>query len=140
MALIIYPSNGWDSYISLDDADAYHVSMGNAGWVGSDSVKEAALRKATQYIRITYAPLPEYLDPVHENIKAATAEAALRALSADLLADVDASVATEETIGPITVKYQQSNASGQKRYALIDRLMAGLGSVSSGVSVKLYRV
>ncbi len=123
MALIIYPSDGWDSYISLDEANAYHTAIGNAGWTGADSVKEVALRKATQYIRITYAPLPEYLDPVYENIKAATAEAALRALSADLLADVDASVATEETIGPITVKYQQSNTSGQKRYALIDRLM-----------------
>ena len=140
MALIIYPADGWDSYINLVDADAYHVSMGNAGWTGADAVKEVALRKATQYIGITYAPLPEYLDPMHKNIVAATAEAALRALTSSLVQDVAPESITEETVGPLTVKYGDAQNGGQTRYTLIDTLMRGLGGNTNGVSVRLYRV
>ena len=140
MALIIYPSDGWDSYISLADANAYHASMGNTGWTGDDTAKEVALRKATQYIGITYAPLPEYLDPMHKNIVAAVSEAALRALTASLVQDVSPESITEETVGPMTVKYGDSQNGGQIRYTLIDNLMRGLGGNTNGVSVRLYRV
>lgn len=140
MALTIYPADDWDSYISLANADAYHVSMGNAGWVGADAAKEVALRKATQYIRITYAPLTEYLDPMHKNIVAATAEAALRALNTNLVQDVAPESITEEIIGPLTTKYATAQNGGQIRYTLIDTLMRGLGGNTNGVSVSLYRV
>lgn len=140
MALIIYPATGWDSYISLDDANAYHTAMGNTGWAGDDSAKEVALRKGTQYIEMTYAPKAEYLDPMHKNIVASTAEAALRALTSSLVQDVAPENVTEETVGPLTVKYAAAQNAGQIRYTMIDNLMRGLGSNSNGVSVALYRV
>lgn len=140
MSLIIYPADGWDSYISLVDADAYHLAMGNAGWTGDDAMKEVALRKATQYIEVTYAPKAEFLDPMHKNILAATAEAALRALTASLVQDISPENITEETIGPLTTKYGDAQNGGQIRYTLIDNLMRGLGGNVNGVSVSLYRV
>lgn len=140
MTLIVYPADGWDSYISLDDADAYHLAMGNDAWTGADAVKEAALRKATQYISVTYAPKAEFLDPVHKNIIAAVSEAALRALTASLVQDVSPESITEETVGPLTTKYAAAQNGGQIRYTLIDNLMRGLGGNVNGVSVSLYRV
>lgn len=140
MALIIYPSDGWDSYISLADADAYHTAMGNTGWTGDEAAKEVALRKGTQYIEMTYAPKAEYLDPMHKNIVASTAEAALRALTASLFQDVSPESITEETVGPLTTKYGDAQNGGQIRYTLIDNLMRGLGGNTNGVSVSLYRV
>lgn len=140
MSLTVYPADGWDSYISLADANAYHEAMGNAGWTGDDTVKEVALRKGTQYIEMTYAPKAEFLDPMHKNIVAATAEAALRALTASLVQDVAPESVTEETVGPLTVKYAAAQNEGQIRYTMIDNLMRGLGGNSNGVSVALYRV
>lgn len=51
MALIVAPATGAESYISVANADAYHVARGNAAWaLLSPEVKEQALRKATDYM------------------------------------------------------------------------------------------
>jgi len=55
MALIVETGvqvSGADSYVSLTDAAAYHTDRGNTAWAAaaSDTVREQALRKATQYI------------------------------------------------------------------------------------------
>lgn len=39
-----------DSYVSLVDADAYHLDHGNAAWTGATADKEAALRRGTSWI------------------------------------------------------------------------------------------
>lgn len=41
---------GAESYVTVDSADAYHSSRGNADWSGLDQVKEAALRKAASFL------------------------------------------------------------------------------------------
>ncbi len=56
------------------------------------------------------------------NLKAACCEAALRALSDTLQEDVSADQVTEETVGPITVKYALK--TGQTRYPVVDSLLA----------------
>lgn len=133
---------GADSLVSVAIADAYHTAMGNTTWTGTDAAKEIALRRATQYIdnRYTYRgtkltstqalawPRVGYEDgytveawPV-ANLKAACCEAALRALSDTLQTDVAADQVTEETVGPITVKYAQK--TGQTRYPVVDSLLA----------------
>lgn len=44
-----------NSYLSVADADQYFEDHGDpAGWTGIDSVKEAALRMATQYLDAVY--------------------------------------------------------------------------------------
>lgn len=51
MALIVAPATGAESYISVANADAYHVARGNAAWaLLSPEAKEQALRKATDYM------------------------------------------------------------------------------------------
>lgn len=139
MPLIVAPEEGYDSLVSLEDADAYCADMGHAGWTGSDQVKEAALRRATQYLSTRYSILPEYLDPVHKNVKAACCEAALRALSGSLSADVSAAVVTEKTVGPITVAYDTHvRNGGQTRFTILDDLLRGLTDGMAG-AVRLVR-
>lgn len=57
MALIVEDGTvvaGAESYISVADANTYHTDRGNTAWTGSDAVKEAALRKATEYMVQVY--------------------------------------------------------------------------------------
>lgn len=46
--------DGANSYCSVADADDYHTLRGNTAWTGVQSVKEAALVKATDYIEQEY--------------------------------------------------------------------------------------
>ncbi|GDY37694.1 DnaT-like ssDNA-binding protein [Acidovorax sp. NB1] len=51
MALIVAPTAGAESYISVANADAFHAARGNAAWAPlSTEAKEQALRKATDYM------------------------------------------------------------------------------------------
>lgn len=134
--MIIAPAEGYDSFVSVEDADAYVTKMGPSGWPAETAEKEAQLRRATQYIKVRYEPKTQYLDPVHANIKAATVEAALRAK--DLWVDVDPSAVLEETIGPMTTKYAEPTNAGQKSFPVIDALMRGLGSATQS-SVRMLR-
>lgn len=43
-----------DSYVDLGYADAYHASMGNSSWTGSNVEKEAALRRAAVWLDGSY--------------------------------------------------------------------------------------
>lgn len=45
-----------ESYISVADATAYHAARGNAAWaaLASDTIREQALRKATDYLGQMY--------------------------------------------------------------------------------------
>ena len=57
MALEVEDGTGKDdaeSYISVAGADNYHTLRGNTAWTGADAVKEAALRKATDYMLQVY--------------------------------------------------------------------------------------
>lgn len=126
MALIVAPADGFDSLVSVAEADAYMAALGHSAWTGTDEAKEVALRRATQYLLAHYRIRPEYLDPVHSRVEDACCEAALRALAGTLYTDVAAQEATEKTVGPITVKYAASRTGGQVRFALIDDLLRGL--------------
>lgn len=108
MALTIAPAEGYDSYVSIADADAYAASMGRSAWPADEADKETALRRATQYVRVTYSPKAEYLDPVHKNIEAATVEAALRSISGELMADVKPAAVIEKTMGPMAPRTSSS--------------------------------
>ena len=41
---------GANSFVTLAEADAYHVLGGNTAWTGTDEAKEAALVKAGRYL------------------------------------------------------------------------------------------
>lgn len=57
MALVVEDGSGLagaESYASVAEADAYHTARSNSLWTGADAVKEAALRRATDYMLQTY--------------------------------------------------------------------------------------
>lgn len=138
MTLIVAPDEGYDSFVSVEDADAYVERMGLDGWPATEAEKETLLRRATQYITVKYAPKAQYLDPVHANIQDATVEAAVRA--PDLWADVDSQVILEDTIGPMTTKYSEPTNGGQKSFPVIDGLMRGLGAIQRTGILMLGRI
>ncbi len=55
MTLTVTPgSASADSYATLAEANTYHTDHGNAAWVGSDAVKEVALRRAVVWVDFEY--------------------------------------------------------------------------------------
>ena len=140
-----------DSYVSVSDALVYHAAMGNTAWAAAtEGAQEIALRRATQYldteyryrgIRRTTTQALEWPRVNYESdyraeewpvvaVEQATCEAALRALTNTLRSDVSSDQVTEETVGPITIKY--ASKSGQTRYpvvaSLLRRYVTGGGS------------
>jgi len=135
--LTVAPTEGYDSLVSLEDAAAYMGNYGHA-WPAEETKQEIALRQATQYLLTAYSIGPEYLDPVHDRVKAACCEAAVRASKGQLLKDTDGRVKTEQTVGPITTKWAEGTQGGKTAFPVIDNLLKGL-TEGSGYSVKLVR-
>lgn len=148
---------GANAYIPVAYADEYFADRGETTWTGSDTVKQQAIIKATDYIETrwgdSFKGQPEFLDPrqplsfpraglydragqpvegIPDNLKRATAEYALRALSAALMPDptVNATgvvTGTREKVGPIETETSYSGfmQNGRLRaYPAADRLLA----------------
>ena len=137
MALIIYPEDGWDSLVTLAEAQSYMTSYGH-DWPAEEGKQEIALRKGTQYLMAAYQIDPKHLDPIDAKIKAACCEAAVRSLAGPLLADTDGRIKTEQTTDVITTKWAEGSQGGRKTYPVIDALMRGLAS-NSAMMVRLVR-
>lgn len=134
-----------DSYASRADADAYHAARGNAAWAAaSTDARDAALRKATQYLDTRYRWVgnrstltqalewPRYFVPrlgyptgwPQVRVVHACIELALRALTVDLLADDEGRDVLSEQVGPISVTYGPTG--GGVRYPVADLLVSPL--------------
>nr|DAE39875.1 MAG TPA: Putative Head Tail Connector Protein [Caudoviricetes sp.] len=137
MALIVAPDEGFDSLVSLEDAAAYMGKYGHA-WPAEEAKQEIALRQATQYLLTAYSIAPDHLAPVHDRVKAACCEAAVRASKGQLLKDSDGRVKTEQTVGPITTKWAEGVQGGKTSYPVIDALLKGLTDGGS-LNLKLVR-
>ena len=135
--LTVAPTEGYDSLVSLEEAAAYMGNYGHA-WPAEEAKQEIALRQATQYLLTAYSIAPEHLAPVHDRVKAACCEAAVRASKGQLLNDTDGRVKTESTVGPITTKWAEGVQGGKTAFPVIDNLLRGL-TEGSGYSVKLVR-
>lgn len=135
--LTVAPEEGFDSLVSLEDAAAY---MGNYGhtWPAEEAKQEIALRQATQYLLTAYSIAPDHLAPVHDRVKAACCEAAVRASKGQLLKDTDGRVKTEQTVGPISTKWAEGTQGGKTAFPVIDNLLKGL---TEGIAygIKLVR-
>ncbi len=135
-----------ESYIAVADADARHAALGNSGWTGSDTVKEAALRRATQFMEQAYRSIwkgtrltrvqalswPRYgatvdgydlaSNVVPTEIANACADLALRGLTADLNADQTRGIVREK-VGPLETEYDRNSPQGT-RYRSVDMILA----------------
>ncbi len=145
MALIVSPPASAESYVSVVDADAYHLARGATAWAaGVTADKEAALRRATAWIDGAYGerwpgyrtnrraqlldwPRTNAYDAEGEAIGTtelpveliqATCEAALRELvtPGGLSPDVtQASIVRSEQVGPLAVTYAASASISASR-------------------------
>lgn len=112
MAFVVEDGTGLanaNAYASLSFIDDYHSDRGNTKWAGADSLKEAAIVRATDYVDQRFVNLfrgskgsdaqslewPRYdalsdngyyYEGVPDNLKKAVAEYALRALLLNVLA------------------------------------------------------
>ena len=153
---------GAESYATVAEATAYHAARNNTAWAAltTDALREAALRRATDYMRQAYRSRwqgykvnedqaldwPRYdvevegyaidSDIVPTEIKNACAELALRASAADLNTDLTQGVLSEQ-VGSIQVTYDKASPQFT-RYRAIDAILspylkAGGGGCSMGL-------
>lgn len=140
------------SYINVEEADEYHVSVGNTAWGELETeAKEIALRRATSFIDIVGKgkwrgrktdpgqPLAwpragafdedGYVIPDHTiplAVRHATAVAALRIAGGDdLLPDREENIASESVAGAVSTSYFE-NKSSIPKYTEIYGLLSGL--------------
>ena len=155
-----------DSYATVAYADTYHENRGNTAW-DSVSDKEAALRKATDFMvgkyRLRWAGVrktltqaldwPRDIVPVIDKpgryiayyantivpteVMNACASLALRAASADLLADQEQGKVSV-TVGPISTTYDNNSSQGTK-YPEVDNILRPFLQ-NSGNGIKMMRV
>lgn len=151
MTLIVEDGTGLNnanSYISVADCGLYHDKMGNTLWTGSDSAKEVALRRATQYIDNNYRFIgyikeetqslswPRYGaidydgrtfdDIVPQKIKDAVSELALSALSGNLETNLDSSnYIKRQRVGELEIEYKEGSPT-YKIYNLAQKIISDL--------------
>lgn len=140
-----------DTYLTVADANTYFVNRNNSVWTASlptDTEKEAALRKATDYLEFIYQgqwvgavtdiaqvlawprvglidadfrSLSSTVNPVQ--IKNATAELALKVLSEDLLVDVPAGGQLKmKKVGPLEQEFNDY-APDTKKFQFVENLI-----------------
>lgn len=146
-----------NAYITVAWANAYHADRGNTAWTGADALKEQAIVRATDYIETRWTGqfrgTPEFLDPLQplqwprlnaydangiayegipDLLMRATAEYALRALSAALMPDPEyaqgATTLVRKKIGPIETETRYAEVVNPivHEYPLADRLLRPL--------------
>ncbi len=149
MALIVEDGTsleGSESYVSVSEADLYHSSRGATLWTElTNEEKEQALRRATDYMVGEYrdrwlgqrstsvqgldwprtsvyvSDLAVPNNYVPKDVKNACSALALRAAAGELVEDTDQKV-IEETIGPITTKWDPKSST-KKKYPQIDSML-----------------
>lgn len=133
--LIVAPTEGYDSLVSLADADAYWQRMGGAEWAAlDDPSREAALRRGTQFI-LARSVKEQYLDPVHTRVAAAACEAAMLHVSGELYGVIDAKPVLREQVGEVAISYGQPTNGGRARFPVIDDLLRGLAAGTGMVAI-----
>lgn len=131
---------GSNAAASVAFCDDYHAERGNAGWTGSDAVKEQAIVRATDYMEARWGSLlkgaldetdverfvswPRVLvydrngllvEGIPTKWQMACAEYALRALTDELNPDPtsdDSLVRRRKQVGPIEVEEEWSDVGG----------------------------
>ena len=169
MALVVEDGTGLataESYISVADASTYFTARGNTTWDALDTdeetaAREAALRKATDYMIATYRDRWEGarysedqalcwpragvvrdswsvdIDEVPVEIKRACAELALKSASTILNPDLKQGKVSV-TVGPIKTEYDK-NSPQYTRYKAIDAILRPFFLSGGGCSVGLVR-
>jgi len=169
MSIIIEDGTGKsdaESFISVETASAYFTARGVTTWdaldTGEETVnREAALRKATDYLTAVYRDRWEGVrytetqaldwpragvvrdswqvdtDEIPIEVQRAEAELALKSASDDLLADQTQGV-VKEKVGVIEVEYSE-HSPARVRYSFIDAMLRPYLNSVAGCNVPLVR-
>ena len=157
MALIVEDGTrptGSNCYISVADADAYHLARGGTAWAAATTgVKEAAILEATTWLngqawkgrkvasRTMAWPRADVVDgdgwtvatyAVPEVVGMACAELAGEIVAGNNPLAVQERGILELSVGPIGTKYDPSSPQGP-RFPAINALLRGLVSASNTI-------
>jgi hypothetical protein len=161
VALVVEDGTGKadaESFVTLAAATTRHANLSNAAWAtaASDTVREAALRRATIYMEQAYRErwtgcrvnttqalswprynvfvdgFPINSTVVPAEVANACADLALKALSADLNADLERAIVREKT-GPLETEYDR-NSPQSVRYRAIDMSLSPFLKGSSAMA------
>jgi len=163
MSLIVEDGTGLstaESYISVANADARHAALGMTNWATlSDTEKEQALRRATQFMEQRYASRwrgtrllraqalswPRYgaeaygwaieSTIVPDVVANACADVALEAAAGDLNPTLERGIVREK-VGPLETEYDPYSSQA-KRYPAVDQALAPY--LQGGGSSRLVR-
>lgn len=152
-----------ESFVSVADATAYHELRGNAAWaaLASDTVREQALRRATDYMEAAYRlkwagsrvsvdqalSWPRYEVPMHDAgsyydsdaipvaVANACAELALRAATAELAPDVGR---VKKRVKVDVIETEYADGPAHTRFRAVDLMLEPFFG-SSGMNIKLVR-
>lgn len=149
-----------EALCSVEFADAHFDKRGNTAWLDLDeSVKEAALRRATDYLEDVYGPRFQgarvsaaqalswprkgvtlsTADSVPSRVQRACAELAAKAVAGELLADIGRQTLSE-TVGELSVTYDPAGPRSTQ-YAAVQAMLAPLlGHAAGSATVRLTRV
>jgi len=149
MTLVVESGSGLvnaESYASVADTDARHTALGNTAWTGTEATKEAALRRATEYMeqayrtrwkgtRLTRAQAlswPRYgacvdgwdipSTEIPADVVSACIDLALRALAGELNPDLERAVIREK-VGPLETEYS-AHSPQSPRYRAADMALS----------------
>ena len=108
MALIIYPNENWNSFITVLDADllitGFVDSVGKTSYEALDSDgKEAILKQSTLQIKLKNCKLPDTLE---SNLEYAECYQTVHALTVDTMSyDPNSKSISSESVGELSVTY-----------------------------------
>jgi hypothetical protein len=160
--------SGAESYTSVTYADLYHSNRGNTAWAAlQTAAKEAALRKATDYMLQKYREQWQgyrvselqsldwprqyvYIDRgnqivsylisetvVPAEVQNACCELALKSVSGELFADQTQTVVSK-SVGPISVTYDK-NSLQSIQYKAIDAMLQPYLIGKTGITAGVIR-
>lgn len=127
-----------NSYVSVAEADAYHSARANTAWSGDDTVKQAALIRATDYLEQKYAgrwkgcvlneaqslSFPRDVEGVPAKLKQAVCLLALEGIAGADLNPTQGRAVKREKVDVVEVEYMDHAKDGESRPA-IDGLVSG---------------
>lgn len=130
-----------NSFVTLDEADAYHDERANSGWVNyGDDDKEAALIRAYDYLSTLNWKENTFITETPEAVKKAHCEAALREIVAPgcLMPDLTKEdYVLSETVDVLNTTY--ANRKPGTQHTKIKKLIKNYLKGGSGSSIEIIR-
>lgn len=131
MTMIVAPTDNYNSFCNISDADIFHADRGNTSWDDfSDESKEIALIRATDYINYNYifTGNPIFETSIDTMLLRATAMLAFYSITIDLF-PIEAGVITtsdEKTLAGVGTLKNTYSTRKADRFPTITNMLANI--------------